>query len=169
MKFLITGSIHSARGPRLILTCALVFFLFFTGAHLAREAGSTGLAPDNVVANLYGGETRSLPALDDVREPPPGFLALLEDLHMDLFFFGLVGLFLGAVLYQVRAAPGTKRGLIYALFLFPLGFTCARGLTFFWRPAAWLVLPTAVGTYATIALIVGWILWDLYRTRAETA
>ncbi len=159
MKFLITGSLRSDRGPRALITLSLVLFLCFTLAHALREFGSTGFVPEAVAASLYGGPHRDL----SFAEAPPGFIAILEDLHMDLFFFGLLALFLSSVLYQVRMRAAAKRALIYALFLFPLGHIAARALTFFFAGGAWLVTPAALGSYTTFAVAMLLILRDLYR------
>lgn len=159
MKFLITGSLRASNGPRLLVTSAILFFFCFTVAHLLREAGSTGLTPATIRQNLYAGPTDALIASD----APPGFLAVLEDLHIDLFFFGLLGLLLGSVLYQVRVAETLKRGLIYALFLFPLLFILSRGCVYFFADAAYLVPPTGFLTYATLVGTQLLILRDLYR------
>lgn len=161
MKFLITGSLRSTRGPRLIITLTLVGFLIFLAAHALREAGSTGFTPAAAQANLYGGP-EALTALLAF-EAPAGFLAILEDLHMDLFFFGLIALFLSSLLYQVRLSEATKRGWIYAAFTLPLLFVLARGAACFFAGAAYAVAPTALANYAGLTAMIAVILRDLYR------
>lgn len=161
MKFLITGSLHSTHGPRMLISLTLVLFLLFTAAHAFREAGSTGLTPGAVSENLYGGPQTNLSFF----QPPPGFLAILEDLHMDLFFFGMLGLFLGSVLYQVRVGVLLKQILIFTLFGFPLLYICSRAATYFFSAAAYAVLPAAIGTYTTSIFTMGLILYDLYRQK----
>ncbi|MEQ9364894.1 MAG: hypothetical protein RIF32_11655 [Leptospirales bacterium] len=160
MKFLITGSLRSARGPRTLITLSLALFILFIAAHAIRESGSTGLTFESVQANLYGGPHEDL----SLFEPPPGFIAILEDLHMDLFFFGLLGLFLGSILYQVRLDERAKQFLLYAIFLLPLAYIFSRGLSYFFAGAAFLVLPAAVASYFVLLLTMGLILRDLYRT-----
>ena len=162
MKFLITGSVRSNRGPRLILTLALFSFLFFLFLHFVREAGSTGFLPTSVQNNLYAGPDTNL-ALN--AQAPPGFLMVLEDLHIDLFLFALLALFVGSLLYQARAAESIKRLLIYLIFALPLAFIAARALAFFYEWAAYLVLPAAAGTYLCTVGTIVFVLWDLYRTR----
>ncbi len=159
MKFLITGSLRSDRGPRAILTCALIFLALFTVAHLLRETQSSGLTPAAFAQNLH-----EPGAVFSIRTPPPGFVAILEDLHIDLFLFGLMNLFLGAVLYQIRLPSRAKLALIYVLSISALFFTLARALTFFAAAAAWPAYLSGLMFYATCLTIIALILLRLYES-----
>lgn len=158
MKFLITGSLRSDRGPRWILTCALIFLALFAAAHLLREAGSSGLSPAAFAANLHepGAEFT-------LTTPPPGFLAMLEDLHIDLFLFGLLNLFLGAVLYQIRLPSGAKQAFLYTLSISALLFTFGRGLTFFTPLGAWPAYLSGLVFYSATFALIALILLRLYE------
>ncbi|MCR9143241.1 MAG: hypothetical protein NXI24_13380 [bacterium] len=165
MKFLITGSLRSSRGPRALVTLSLLLFFLFLAAHATREASATGCTPAAVQTNLYGGPHDEELSFSG---PPPGFLAILEDLHMDLFFFGLLALFLGSILYQVRLGEGAKRILLYAIFLLPLGYIFARGLSYFYLTSAYFVVPLGIGCYLSLIAAMLLILRDLYRRESAT-
>ncbi|MBE7437474.1 MAG: hypothetical protein HS115_03385 [Spirochaetales bacterium] len=82
MRFLATGSLQSARGPRRLVTLGLVFFAVFLLLQWVR---------------LH---------LEEI--PPEGLpsAALLEALHLDAFFFGTFFLFVEAV--RLRLPGGNE-------------------------------------------------------------
>lgn len=153
MRFLVTGSIRSDSGPRRILTGALLFLLLFTVAHFAREWNSVGYSPNLIQKNL-GGEFSTQAIL------------LLEDLHIDLVLFGMSLLFIGSVLYQVRGSRALRNGVFSLLSGLILLYVATRFLVPLAHIFAYLVALLFYVVHLMMALVLLWILTDLYRGRS---
>ena len=116
MKFLITGSIQSERGPRKILTFTIVLLVFFLFAHSVREIGTTGFFPSDIQASLYAGN----------ETPARSLLMVIEDLHTDLLLISMTILFLGSLLYQCSLAQRTRSIVLNVSFFFAVVYLLSR-------------------------------------------
>lgn len=145
MKFLITGKIHQSRGPRAILTLALLFIALFVAAHFLRDALTLGLSPERIARNADPGITGA-----------DRIAALLEELHVDLFLYAMTLLTVSASLFELRLSASTKKFVVYAMHGFVLAALTARGTAGFayggalafaiLNPAAHLLLLVAIAT-----------------------
>lgn len=116
MKFLVTGSIRSDRGPRLIVSLTLVgFFLFFL-AYWLREFDAMGFWPGRMIESVRGigaEEGRSA-------------ILMLEDLHVDLLSHSVLLLFLVSLLFQLPTSLFWKKFLTWASFLSCFAYILGR-------------------------------------------
>ena len=168
MKFFITGAVRSPAGPRRILTYALLFLLFFLVAHGIREFAQVGSSPAAIRRNLAGS-----PPPSDVRPAPPGgvvnapgFIVLLEDLHVDLFLYSLVSLFLGSLVIQARLSPGWKKFWVLFLFAAPLCYAGFKPATRYLPILAHGVFFAGILFHLGTGALTGRLLLDLYRDKA---
>jgi hypothetical protein len=164
MKFFVTGSLASARGPRLILTWTLLLLASFVAAHLAREILSDGLWPDDLAAALHSSE--ALDYADWSDSMAPGFAARLEEFHVDLFLFSMAALILSAILYQAQGPERLRRALIVALFALPLVYATFKLALFFFSAFAWPAFAASTLLHGAYAVALAWCLTFLYRARA---
>ncbi len=139
MKFIVTGSIQSSRGPRLIVSCALIFIILFIAAHAVREIQATGFYPAQIRENL-GGEGKS-------------FVLILEDLHIDIFLFSMALLFLFSILYQTGLSIAAKNSLIYASFFSALINVVSRAACVWTGEASYLVFISFLLLHISLALL----------------
>lgn len=153
MKFFITGTIRSEKGPRAILTFTLLFFLVFLAMNVALLFAQTGLLPSQI-AELH----------------EPSTVMRLERTHVQLFLFTLVYVISASIFFQTRIGPGFKR----------FGLFAGALLTFFYIVSYPLLLtadalPVYLYSIATIAvhlwyaLLIGYLLYDLYAPAGHLA
>ncbi|MBX7058170.1 MAG: hypothetical protein K1X75_08890 [Leptospirales bacterium] len=156
MKFLATGKLQGAEGPRLLLSFALLFALCFLGAHALREASYWSFSPERVASELAApdGQPRNFSS--------PESSAALQDLHIDLFLFSFLFLLIASTLQALPLPAAWKRTLICAAALTPLLYQCFRYLMHLYANLAWAALATAPALYlcylASIATLLA-VLW----------
>lgn len=165
MKFFVTGSLTSARGPRLILTWTLGLLLCFIGAHLAREVLNDGFWPADLAA-LHSPDALEYP--DWSESMAPGFAARLEEFHVDVFLFSMAALILSAILYQAHGSERLRRGLITALFALPLAYAACKLALFFLPAFAWPTFVFSTLLHGAYGAALLWCLAFLYRARSAT-
>ncbi len=152
MKFLITGKLNEARGPRRITTLAIVFFAFFILAHIFREINAYGITPEEIAASFHG----------QAGEPAArSWKVLLEEIHIDSILYALVLLFLDSVLYQTPP-PRTARRLANAAWISALGFLSAKAAAFFTPVAVYPLLILGTALHCLLAAMIVRILRFLY-------
>lgn len=150
MKFLITGSLRTARGPRYLITMYLVCSLLFLLLRFYLD----------LVSNSVPAEFLSMRDFR-MQEPPPGFLPLFEDLHIDLFLFSLLDLVLGTLLLQNRLLNRTYQlTATYLVFGAALLYIAIRFLAGF---HSWAAHPVWSGILLAVHFIaVSFTLFDLH-------
>lgn len=163
MKFFVTGSLSSARGPRLILTWTLGLLTCFIAAHLAREVLNDGFWPADL-ADLHSPE--ALEYADWSESMAPGFAARLEEFHVDIFLFSMAALILSAILYQAHGPERLRRALITALFALPLSYAACKLALFFFPAFAWPTFVFSALMHAAYGAALLWCLAFLYRPRS---
>lgn len=94
MKFLITGALNRAAGPRLLILLALLLFVLFEGI------------------------TSALLMLDPA--PADTVLLVLEEGHVLLFFRGIEALFLASVLIGLPVNSLLRTTITIGLFILPI-------------------------------------------------
>ncbi len=166
MKFFVTGSLASARGPRLILTWTLLLLACFTAAHLARETLSDGFWPGDLAAALHSPEALDYANWND--SMAPGFAARLEEFHVDLFLFSMAALILSAILYQAHGPERLRRALIATLFALPLSHAACKLALFFFEAFAWPTFALSALLHGAYGAALLWCLSFLYRARGAT-
>ncbi len=160
MKFLITGSIRSARGPRLIVTFTLIFLLLFLAAHGLRDIQQTGYYPSEIQASLFRGNA-------------PGksrsFLIVLEDLHIDLLLYSIVLLFVTSLLNECGLGRGMKTALMVLLFSSTLIYALSRPGAYYVKELAWLVFGAGHVFHVTAGLSMTYLLYYLWSSPGKGA
>lgn len=149
MKFLITGPLRTARGPRRIVAFSLFFFCLFLLAHGYREIAVYGLTPQEMATNIHG--SAQLPAARSFR-------AALEDAHVDIFLYALLLLFLDSIHYQI----GPRRLLPNAAWTAALLLVLARMGALYFAPAVYLWWLAALALHLLLAIMLVRILRFLY-------
>ncbi|KAB2933467.1 MAG: hypothetical protein F9K24_06355 [Leptonema illini] len=153
MKFFITGTIRSEKGPRAILTFTLLFFLVFLAMNVALLFAQTGLLPSQI-AELH----------------EPSTVMRLERTHVQLFLFTLVYVITASIFFQTRIGPGAKR----------FGLLAGALLTFFYVVSypllltadAWPVYSYSIASITVhlwYALLIAYLLFDLYAPAGHLA
>ncbi|MBL8020451.1 MAG: hypothetical protein JNM27_12350 [Leptospirales bacterium] len=125
MKFLITGALNRAAGPRLLILLALLLFALFEGI------------------------TSALLILDPA--PADTVLLVLEEGHVLLFFRGIEALFLASVLVGLPVRSSLRNAITIGLFLLPilslgLWLLCVSFPTLQLAARALALVPSAVTT-----------------------
>ena len=138
MKFLITGAIRSASGPRRLLTFTLLFLVLFVITHGLREYYHSGVTPAQIRVNLFGLKSAA-PGSEVAMGSPPSPLLILEDLHIDLLLYSLTLLFLGSVFLQTRAPLPLKMRLFTLLSILALIYVLARSAPLHSVLGSWIV------------------------------
>jgi len=101
MKFLITGTVRSNQGPRKIILFTYVLFFLF------------------IISNFYLNLTRiSFDYNEFIQLLEPSFTIRLEELHINLFLFGMYFLFNFAMLYQTRFSISLKNIIFFLSILY---------------------------------------------------
>jgi hypothetical protein len=136
VKFLVTGSIRSNRGPRLIVALSLLAFLLFFAAYWAREFVTIGFWPADIQAAIRGND------LDTGR----GLVLMLEDLHIDLLTNAVLLMFLTSLLFQLPHSLTLKKGLTLAAFLCALAYITSRPGVLLFEPLAYVTFIAAFGS-----------------------
>ena len=152
MKFLITGQLRSARGPRRIISFSLLFFFLFLCAHAFREIAVYGITPAEIATVIYG--SAEAPAAR-------GLKAALEDVHLDIFLYSLVLLFLDSLYYQV---PPARRLLPNTTWLSALLFVGAKIAALYFSPAIYFWIASGVALHLFLLAMMYRIVRFLYSS-----
>ncbi len=96
MKFLITGSVRSDKGPKKIIVFTYIFFLFFILSNLYLSIMNTSFNFQEFLSLLE-----------------PSFTIRLETVHIQLFLFLMFFLFNFAMLYQTKFSIKTKNMILF--------------------------------------------------------
>ncbi len=150
MKFFITGTIRSSKGPRAILTFTLLFFLVFLGMNAALLFAQTGLLPSQIV---------------DKHEPST--VMRLERAHVQLFLFTMVYIITASIFFQTRMGHRAKRFGLFVGALLTIAYLVSYPLLFSTN-----VLPVLLYSSSTIAvhlwytLLIAYLLYDLFSPAA---
>jgi hypothetical protein len=153
MKFFITGTIRSEKGPRAILTFTLLFFLVFLSMNVILLYVQTGLLPSQII-NLH----------------EPSTVMRLERTHVQLFLFTLVYVISASIFFQTRIRPGFKRfGLLFGALLTLLYIISYPLLimTDVWLVYLYSIAVIAVHVWYTA--LIAYLLYDLYAPVAHAA
>ncbi|GIX42493.1 MAG: hypothetical protein KatS3mg129_2226 [Leptospiraceae bacterium] len=117
MKFLVTGNIRSNQGPRNVIVFAYVFFLLF------------------IISNFYlHFINTSFSYKEFLKLIEPSFTLRLEELHINLFLFGMYFLFTLAMLYQTKFSL-KKKNLLFLITL--IYFICYLFSLIFYSQSLW--------------------------------
>ncbi|MCB1326288.1 MAG: hypothetical protein H7A21_06490 [Spirochaetales bacterium] len=119
MRFLITGALRAAGGPRKLLSLALIGFGLFVLSRATLDLAELGLTPETVRGALHRDSGVAA-----------GWLPALERLHVDLFLYSTLALFLSALLVQARLSPRTRQSLVYLVFVIPFCGALVRLLAY---------------------------------------
>ena len=143
MKFLVTGSLKKKKGPRLLISFVAVYFLLYLGLRF-------------FLGNNGG-------VLDGNYQSPSGLTLVLEEMHEDFFYFGLIVLFAGSVLREMFERK-IRFVLLYILFAAGLYLPVVTLLVFLYP--AWLAVFQA-GFLFSLAWIFLVQLVILFRMNVE--
>ena len=146
MKFLVTGSIRSNRGPRLIIALSLLAFLLFFAAYWAREFINLGFWPGDIQAAVRGGQMGV--------DPGRGLVLMLEDLHIDFLTNAVLLLFLTSLLFQLPHSLFIKKGLTLAAFICAFTYIMSRAGVLLYGPLAYVTFAAALGS-----ILIGMVLF----------
>ena len=142
MKFLVTGSLHNKKGPKIIITFASLYILIFL---IIKTAAGFSVWSSVENARIFYENT--------------GEGSILDEIHAEIFYFALIFLFTGSVIRELFSA---RYRIVSLYFLFASGLLYL--LLFFLSFYIYELIPFAMITfYAAFMYHIVLQIWILIK------